>query len=148
MAEAAARLAPPKRDGLDELKTTLREYARSLQGERQDEQRRRNEIHRNLLETHGEAALTAMVKRHTNRRIADLARNRSQLASIRERGGKLVRESDPIYQAPQSPWGRAPFMAGCKKLGPFMLKTFSFNMAILWAMNGMLAIWLATCRRK
>lgn len=148
LSDDAARLEPPARDGLDGLKTALREYARRLQEDRLAAQRRRNEVHRLLLETRGEKELAAMVKRHTNRRIADLVRNRLQLAAIRERGGKLVRESDPIFQVPRSSWGRAPFMAGQKKIGTFILKTFSFNLAVLWAMNGILAAWLATCRRK
>ncbi len=143
-ASAAASLRPPDRTGLDDLKVALRQLARELQAQRQDLQRRRNEIHTRLLSDLGEDGLARYVKIHTSREITDLARNRRSLAALREQGGRLVQLSDPVFQAPVSPWGRAPFMAGAKRLGPFTLRTYPFDIAVLWLMNAALALLLSS----
>jgi ABC transport system ATP-binding/permease protein len=139
----AARLRPPDRDGLDELKSALRQLSQNLRDQRQTVQRRRNDIQNELLAIHGEDGLSALVQRHANRKIADLARNRAQLAPLREQGGRLVRLSDPIYQSSPSPFGRAPFMAGAKRIGPLPLSTYAYNLAALWLLNLALAAALA-----
>lgn len=140
---AAEGLHPPDRAGLDALKADLRQFSRDMQDERQAAQRRRNEIQARLLAERGEKGLSAFVKAHTNRKVAELARNRGQLAPLRIQGGGWVRLSDPIYQVPESAWGRAPFMAGTKRIGPAVLGTYGFDMAALWLMNAVLAAFLA-----
>ncbi len=140
---AAARLRPPDRSGLDALKSSLRELSRAEQAGRQTVQSRRNDIHNALLAEHGEDGLSAFVKAHTNRRIAELARNRGLLAPLRIQGGRLVRLSDPVYQPPGSAWGRAPFMAGEKRIAGKTFRTYGFDMAALWLMNAALAALLA-----
>ena len=142
-AAAAAALRPPDRAGLEELKGDLRQHSRDLQAARQDAQRRRNEIHGRLLAERGEAGLSAFVKASTNRKIADLVRNRSQLAPHRVQGGRWVRLSDPVFQEPESAKGRAPFMAGTKRIGSVRLDTYVFDMFALWLMNAVLAVFLA-----
>ena len=49
-------------------------------------------------------------------------------------------------QAPDSAWGRAPFMAGTKRLGPHEFGTFGFDVAVLWLMNTLLAAALVAHR--
>ncbi len=143
-AAAAAALRPPDRTGLDDLKASLRQLARDLQPQRQDLQRRRNDLHTRLLADLGEAGLAAFVKTHTNRKIIELVRNKSQLAALRDQGQRFIQLSDPVFQTPESPWGRAPFMAGAKRLGPFTLRTYPFDIAVLWLMNAALALLLAS----
>ncbi len=148
-AAAAGTLNPPDRTGLEELKSMLRQHVRNLQEERKNLQVRRNEIHSGCLAEMGEEGLAAWIKRHTNRRISELARNKAQLAPYRIQGGRVVRLSDPIYQAPESAWGRAPFMAGRKQVGGVTLRTFTFDVGVLWLMNAVLALLLAIgCSRR
>ena len=143
---AAAKLNPPDRAGLEELKTALRQHARNLQEERKKLQIQRNEIHSGLLAELGEEGLAAWIKNHTNRKISELSRNKAQLAPYRIQGGRVVRLSDPVYQTPESAWGRAPFMAGRKQVGKFTLRTFAFDVGVLWLMNAVLALLLAVRR--
>ena len=145
---AAAALRPPDRAGLDELKSRLRDLSRALQAGRQADQSRRNEIHNALLAERGEEGLAAFVKAHTNRKIVDLVRNKASWAPLRIRGGRLVQLSDPVYQAPGSEWGRAPFMAGEKRIAGETFRTYGFDLAALWLMNAALAAALAGFRPK
>ncbi len=139
----AEKLSPPDRTGLEEIKSSLRQYARNLHEERRRLQVRRNEIHAGLLDEFGEEGLSVFVKKHTNRKISELARNKGQLAPYRLQGGRMVRLSDPVYQTPESAWGRAPFMAGSKRVGSLSLRTFTFDLWALWLMNAVLALFLA-----
>lgn len=147
LARAAAELSPPDRAGLGELKAVLREEGKGLQRERQELQTRRQEIHKMLLEQQGEEGLAQWTKRHTNRKIVELVRNKSQLESLRIQGERLVQLSDPIYQEPASAWGRAPFLAGAKRLGSVTFRTFPFNLGVIWLMNATLAVFLMIPKR-
>ncbi len=144
-AEAAA-LRPPERAGLAPLQARLRALAAELRAERQAWRERRNGIQDALIGEFGEAGLAAFVKQNTNRRIAELVRNRNSADKLALRGGRLVPLADPVYQAPDSAWGRAPFMAGTKRLGPHEFGTFGFDVAVLWLMNALLAAALVAHR--
>lgn len=147
-AAAVASLQPPDRTGLDAIKSAWREQSRVWQEKRRTFQQQRNKIQAKLLAEHGENGLAGFVKANTNREIIRLARNRGLTAPVRLQGDRLVQRSDPVYQDPESPWGRAPFMAGTKRFGSFVLPTFAFNLAVLWLMNAVLAAALALCRPK
>ncbi len=141
--EQVEQLRPPDRTGLDELKTLLRQHVRNLQAERKLLQGQRNEIQRELLAELGEEGVAALMKKHTNRKISELVRNKGQLAPYRLQGGRIVRLSEPVYQTPESAWGRAPFMAGSKRVGWLTVRTFAFDLMALWLMNAVLALLLA-----
>ena len=126
----------------------MREWSRELQAERQAAQGRRNAIQEALIAEHGEEGLSAFVKAHTNRKIVELVRHKGLADPLREQGGRFVRLSDPVYQPPESVWGRAPFMAGKKRLGTVLFRTYGFDMAALWLMNAVLAVGLAARRPK
>ena len=145
---AVTGLRPPDRAGFDALKATLRDLSRSEQAARQAAQERRNAIQETLLAQHGEAGLAAFVKAQTNRKLVELVRRRGLADPLREQGGRLVRLADPVYQAPESVWGRAPFMAGEKRLGGMVFRTYGFDLAVLWLMNAALAGCLAGFRPK
>ena len=145
---AVANLRPPDRAGLEALKSGLRELARAAQAERQEIQGRRNEIHAELLAERGEDGLAAFVKAHTNRKIVELVRHKGWTDPLREQGGRLVQLSDPVYQVPESAWGRAPFMAGEKRIAGKTFRTYGFDLAALWLLNAALAAALAGFRPK
>ena len=145
---AVARLQPPARAGFDSLKADLRELASAERAARPAIQGRRQAIQDALLAEHGDAALAAFVKANTNRKIVELVRRKGVLDPIREQGGRLVRLADPVYQPAESPWGRAPFMAGEKRLGSIVFRTYGFDVGALWLMNAVLAVCLAARRPK
>ena len=147
-AAAVVALRPPDRAGLEPLKTGLREGSRELQAARQAAQLRRNAIQDALIAEHGEAGLAAFVKAQTNRKIVELVRHKGLTDPLREQGGRLVRLSDPVYQPAESAWGRAPFMAGEKRIGTATFRTYGFDLAAQWLMNAVLAVVLAARRPK
>ncbi|MGD9781820.1 MAG: ATP-binding cassette domain-containing protein [Kiritimatiellia bacterium] len=147
-ADAAAALRPPDRAGFEPLKTGLRECSRELQAARQAAQGRRNAIQEALIAEHGEEGLAAFLKAQTNRKIVELVRHKGLADPLREQGGRLVQLSDPVYQPAESPWGRAPFMAGEKQIAGKTFRTYGFDLAALWLMNAALAVALAARRPK
>ncbi len=44
----------------------------------------------------------------------------------------LVRKTAPVYQIPRSRVGRAHLFAPVKRLGPFYLDTYWFNLVAIW----------------
>ena len=139
LVSALAKLNPPDRAGLDDLKNTLRDTAKRLQNERLVLQTRRNEIQDQRLATHGEAGLSTLIKQHSNRAVSELVRNKKQLAPYRIQDARIVQFSDPVYQQPDSALGRAPFMAGHKRLGRWIVRSYFFDLSVLWLMNAALA---------
>ncbi len=147
-ADAVAEWRPPDRAVLEALKSSLRDWSRELQTARDAAQARRNAIQDALLAEHGDEGLAAFVKANVNRKIVDLVRRKGVQDPIREQGGRLVRLADPVYQPAESPWGRAPFMAGEKRLGTATFRTYGFDLGVLWLMNAALAACLAARRPK
>ena len=96
-----------------------------------------------LVAERGEDGLAAFVKANTNRKIVELVRRKGLKDPLREQGGRLVRLADPVYRPAESAWGRAPFMAGEKRLGARTFRTYGFDVAALWLMNAVLAVCLA-----
>ena len=142
-AAAVAALRPPDRAGFDPLKSALRDWSRELQAARQAAQERRDAVQEALVAERGEDGLAAFVKANTNRKIVELVRRKGLKDPLREQGGRLVRLADPVYRPAESAWGRAPFMAGEKRLGARTFRTYGFDVAALWLMNAVLAVCLA-----
>ncbi len=67
-----------------------------------------------------------------NQSISNLVLNRNQLQKIIEYNGSLIQRMDPIYYKPRSKIGRAHMYASVKRLGPFEIDTYWFNVAVLW----------------
>ena len=77
-----------------------------------------------------------------------MVRHKGLKDPLRVQGGRFVRQSDPVYQPAESAWGRAPFMAGEKRLGTATFGTYGFDLGALWLMNAVLAVVLAARRPK
>ena len=148
LARSLDAIQPPDRTGLEELKKALRALAAEKQAERRAVQAERHIIQQRLLEEYGEEGLSQRLKKHTNRAVTELVRNKKQLAPLRIQKDRIVQWSDPIYQTPDSAMGRAPFMAGHKRFGPFVLRTYTFDLAVVWLMNTALALLLLGARRR
>ena len=95
-----------------------------------------------MLKQYGPDAFNRLKKRYHNKSIVDLVLNREELDTIRVSGDRFVQLSDPVFQAPDSAWGRARFLAGEKRLGAFVVNTYLFNLGIIWIMTALLCITL------
>ena len=145
---AVRSLRPPERAGFDALKADLRALASAELAARPALISRRDAIQEALLAAHGEEGLAAFVKANSNRKLIELVRRKGLKDPLREQGGRFVRLADPVYQPAESPWGRAPFMAGEKRIGNRRFRTYGFDLGALWLMNAALAVVLAARRPK
>jgi ABC-type multidrug transport system ATPase subunit len=80
----------------------------------------------------GRDGFKELERRHYNKDIARLALNTYALEPVRISGDRLVRTITPIYQEPESKYGKAHFMAAEKKIGPGRIPTMLFNVKVLW----------------
>ena len=78
----------------------------------------------------GEEAFKQMEKSYTNKRLASMLVNNTQF--VTEWKNHLVRKTAPVYQIPRSRVGRAQLFAPVKRLGPFYLDTYWFNLVAIW----------------
>lgn len=136
----ASSLGPPDRKPMEEMKTRLRELIRSYDSDRLRAQDERRAVAEKLLKEYGENKVLSFQKKYLNKSILELARNKNDLEKVRISGERLIQVSDPVYQRPSSPWGRAPFMAGTKRLGSLTVTTYTFNMLVIWAMAFLLCL--------
>ena len=78
-----------------------------------------------------------------NEDIANLVLNVKDLEAVRLSGNRLVRVAAPIFQAPESKLGGAPFLAAAKRLGEWRIETLGFNLLVLGGMAVLLFLALA-----
>lgn len=83
----------------------------------------------------GREGLQALQEKHFNKDISNLVLNAHTLESVRLSGERLVQVATPISQSPESRLGGAQFMAAHKRLGSWLVPTYAFNIAVLWAMG-------------
>ncbi|MCF8226410.1 MAG: ATP-binding cassette domain-containing protein [Bacteroidales bacterium] len=79
--------------------------------------------------------IVQLKKDHHNREIENLVKRTGEFRKIVERNGKLIRKDTPIFQPPDSKFGRAQFYAGSKFIGNLEINTMWFNVLILWIMT-------------
>jgi ABC transport system ATP-binding/permease protein len=70
-----------------------------------------------------------------NNSLADLVLRRKELEPYAIVNNKIVRQMEPIYQIPNSNWGRAQFLSAVKKVSHFTINTFSYNIIVIWTMS-------------
>ncbi len=80
----------------------------------------------------GEDGFIKLRKQNYNRKLEDIVLNRSEIKFISRVGNQLIRKKDPVFTDPYSKYGRAHFYAYEKFLGNKTIKTFIFNILVLW----------------
>jgi len=90
----------------------------------------------------GENNYLAMMKAFTSKRLDEILLNKGQF--VIEWKGRLVRKATPIFQIPESAYGRAQFFAPVKRLGKRNMDTFWFNLAIIWLSTCVLYVTLVS----
>ena len=90
----------------------------------------------------GTEKFLALKRDNHNRNVENFVLNSDDLEAIRLSGDRLVQLSEPVYQPASSLWGRAPFLAGEKRLGGLTVSAYYFNLAVIWLMTGALLVLL------
>ncbi len=82
---------------------------------------------------------------NTNRSLSDMVLKRNSFETFFKYNNQLIREIEPIYQVPESKYGRAQFFSSVKRIGSFQIETFIFNIYVIWGMAFLVFILLYTC---
>jgi ABC transport system ATP-binding/permease protein len=90
-----------------------------------------------LIETklRGHKKLIALKEKYHNSSLADQVLNKTEPDRIIELNNKLCRKYEPVFNIPDSKYGRAQFYAPYKRIGNHIIDTFWFNFAIMWIMS-------------
>lgn len=91
----------------------------------------RRDIEARLEAELGREGLAALRTRHTNGTLERQVLNLHDLEPIGQGRDGLYHRTLPIYRLPESPWGAAHFLAGHKRLGPFLVATYAFNLGAI-----------------
>ncbi|MBE9517429.1 MAG: ATP-binding cassette domain-containing protein [Bacteroidetes bacterium] len=89
----------------------------------------------------GEDAVVQMKKKYTNKRLEELLVFKGQ-RFLTEWDGHLVRKTAPVYQVPRSRIARAHLFSPVKRVGPFSIDTYWFNLGVIWLSALVLYIFL------
>ncbi len=90
-------------------------------------------FNRLIEETGSREEFLAYRNRYVNQALSDMVTRRNQIEKIHIDNNSILREFEPVYQLPESRSGRAHFFAAYKRIGPWLIDTFWFNNAVLWA---------------
>jgi len=87
----------------------------------------------------GRAAYFRLLDNYRNDGLADIVTNKNDLRMIVERGGELIRKSDPVYMEPQEGgFLSAHFYAPTKRLFGMRVSNLFGNVLVLWLMTALL----------
>lgn len=101
---------------------------------------RKKDLEKAMAERHGISEWHLKKKENTNKSVEDLALAVFSLEKIARSGDRLVQKTSPISQLPINSWGNAHFLAGVKKIGGIAVKTFYFNLGVIWIFFAVLTL--------
>ncbi len=104
----------------------------------------KNAITDSLSNIYGMNGLENLRKTHVNSYISQLVRNTSQRTSLKLIAEHWIQISDPIYQTPDNNIGRTALFFPEKRFNNQIIKTFEFNLSVLWLFNFLFYILLIT----
>ncbi|MBN2348719.1 MAG: ATP-binding cassette domain-containing protein [Bacteroidales bacterium] len=78
--------------------------------------------------------------RYYNKQLAEVVLNENELLEYIITDNEFIRLKEPIYQIPESRYGRAQFYAPVKRTGNLLIDTTWFNMIIIWLYTGLLYV--------
>ena len=70
-----------------------------------------------------------------NNSLADIVLKRKELESFEKAENKIIRLMEPVYQVPDSKYGRAQFLSSSKLLFGIKIDSMLFNMLAIWVMS-------------
>ncbi|PIB34558.1 hypothetical protein BFP72_03600 [Reichenbachiella sp. 5M10] len=97
----------------------------------------RDSVYQALVKKIGKDGLYALKRDNHNDAMYSLALNRDKINKVYEGENELIRKKDPVYMTPDSKFGNAHFYAPVKVLGNWQIKTFYFNLAVIWIITAM-----------
>ncbi len=122
-------------DVIEETNDYLQYLIMNLQDKLEKVRDKRNKKVLALKDSLGNKALVKLKQNHHNKRLTDWVLDRQEIIKIIERNHHFIRKKDPVFNYPDSPFGRAHFYAPVKKIRDQYIDTFIFNNSIIWLMT-------------
>ncbi len=108
-----------------------------------------SEVKSKLIASFDSKELVKSKEKNTNEALNNLLLNTMEISKTQVSGNELIRKFEPVYQTPDSHFGRAHFFALKKQFGGFLIETLNFNIAIIWFMVALMYLALITdCNTK
>lgn len=106
--------------------------------------KRKNLLTDSLKALIGDTGLEKLKLEHYNTFVAQKVKNTSTRESMKIIDDDLVQLSDPIFQNARSNFGRAPMFLPEKRFNNQIIKTFEFDLSMIWLFNFIFYIFLIT----
>lgn len=106
--------------------------------------RKKNAITDSLSNVLGVSGLEQLRETHVNIYISELVRNTAHRSGLKLIGEHWIQLSNPIYQTPENNIGRTAMFLPEKRFNSQIIKTFEFNLSVLWLFNFLFYILLIT----
>ncbi len=78
---------------------------------------------------------TRLKQNHYNHALAELVKRKNNRVKVLETNHQLYRKYEPIFMYPHHPFGRSIFYAPTKRMGPYGVDTWWFNLSVIWLFN-------------
>jgi ABC transport system ATP-binding/permease protein len=85
-----------------------------------------------LVKEIGSPAVYKLQNDYYNKALADIVLNKMQLKKLIEVDSHLIAKKDPIFMKPHSRFGRAQLYTSEKNIFGYIIKTFNFNILVIW----------------
>jgi hypothetical protein len=102
----------------------------------------KNAIQNKLIAQIGKENLVRLKNENINNRLNEFVLDTRELNHLSFGRNRIVRHYEPVYQQSESKAGRAQFYASYKTFGKYEVKTFWFNLGVLWFMSILLYVCL------
>jgi ABC-type multidrug transport system ATPase subunit len=91
---------------------------------------------------HNDEAILELKQQYYNNSLADYVLGNNEFKKMVIDHGEIIRKFEPIYDEPENLFGRTHFYSSLKRIGPLLIETFYFNIAMLWIISLLLYILL------
>lgn len=106
--------------------------------------RQKNAATDSLSDILGANGLEILRERHVNTTVSQKVRNSAQRNSLKLAKNYWIQLSDPIFQTPDNNIGRSALFLPEKRFNNQSIKTYEFNLSVLWLFNFLFYILLIT----
>jgi len=118
------------------IKKFIEKQKHYLQTKLNDINSTKEKITANLINNYGSSKKIINLKQnYYNESIADLVLNKNEFRVMYITSNKIIQKSYPVYKIPESKKGRAHFFSSVKILGNQYVKTYVFNVTVIWLMT-------------
>ncbi len=93
---------------------------------------KKDSIYKKLVDSLSAEKVFELKQKNYNKALADWVLNTNEITKFLETDDRIIQKHEPIFMLPDHPWGRAHFYAPMKYFNGQYVRTFWFNIAVIW----------------